>query len=194
LRSTKRRASARHLIRIISLEALMRATRSFATRFALCATFAGGTALLFASAASARSPWFKGGPWISIETPANPYDTSARGASFVVHTFHHATPTDLVVEATAEGLVDGQRRTVPLTLKRASQTGAFPVRNVWGSKGTWSVLVKATQPAPKVSIQAVVDLGADGAVAGVSMPNRMLTAADIDGRLRERTGGRVAGR
>jgi hypothetical protein len=164
----------------------MRPSRSLATRIALCATFAGSAALLSAPAASARNAWFKGGPWISVETPANPYDSSARGASFVVHTFHHATPTDLVVEATAEGLVNGQRRTVPLTLRRASQTGAYPVRNVWGSKGTWSVLVKATQPAPKVSIQAVVDLGADGAVAGVSMPNRMLTAADIDGRLRER--------
>jgi hypothetical protein len=166
----------------------MRRTRSLATCVALCATIAGGTALLSASAASAHPSWFKGGPWISIETPANPYDSSARGASFVVHTFHHATPTDLVVEATAEGLVDGQRRTVPLTLKRASQTGAFPVRNVWGSKGTWSVLVKATQPAPKVSIQAVVDVGSDGTVVGVSMPNRMMTAADIEGRLRERAG------
>jgi hypothetical protein len=75
---------------------------------------------------------------------------------------------------------------VPLTLRRASQTGAYPVRNVWGSKGTWSVLVKATQPAPKVSIQAVVDVASDGTIAGVSMPNRMMTAADIDGRLRER--------
>jgi hypothetical protein len=164
----------------------MRPTRSLATRIALYATLIGGTALLFAPAASARSIWFKGGPWISIETPANPYDSSARGASFVVHTFHHAIPTDLVVEATAEGLVNGQRRTVSLTLKRGSQTGAFPVRNVWGSEGTWSVLVKATQPAPKVSIQAVVDVASDGTIAGVSMPNRMMTAADIDGRLRER--------
>jgi hypothetical protein len=170
----------------------MRPIRSLATRVALCATIAGGTALLSASAAAAHSSWFKGGPWISVESPVNPYDASARGASFVVHTFHHAVPTDLTVEATAEGLVDGQRRTVPLELKRGSQTGSYPVRNVWGSTGTWSVLVKATQPAPRVSIQAVVDVGSDGMVAGVTMPHRMLTAADIDGRLRERAGARVA--
>jgi hypothetical protein len=170
----------------------MRSTRSLATRVALCATIAGGTALLSASAAAAHSSWFKGGPWISIETPANPYDASARGASFVVHTFHHSVPTDLAVEATAEGLVDGQRRTMKLALKRAAQTGTYPVRNVWGTEGTWSVLVKATQSAPTTSIQAVVDIGSDGTVAGVTMPHRMLTAADIDARLRGRAGTRVA--
>jgi hypothetical protein len=66
------------------------------------------------------------------------------------------------------------------------------VRNVWGTEGTWSVLVKATQSAPTTSIQAVVDIGSDGTVAGVTMPHRMLTAADIDARLRGRAGTRVA--
>ena len=36
------------------------------------------------SAASSFSP-----PWISIETPPNPYDPASRGAFLVVHTFHH---------------------------------------------------------------------------------------------------------
>lgn len=164
----------------------MPVTRSRAMRAAMIATLGGATLML--SAATSSSTWFKGGPWISIETPSNPYDASTRGSLFVVHTFHHAVPTDMQLEGRAEGLVDGHRRTVPLTLSKGVQTGSYGVRNEWGTKGTWSVLLTATQPAPKVSIQAVVDVGADGTVARVTLPNRMQTTADVDRSLRERAG------
>ena len=162
--------------------------RSRAMRAALLATLGGATLMLSAATSSSRSALFKGGPWISIETPVNPYDASTRGSVFVVHTFHHAVPTDMQLEGRAEGLVDGNRRTVPLTLSKGAQAGSYGVRNQWGTKGTWSVLLTATQPAPKVSIQAVVDLGADGTVARVTLPQRMQTTADIDRSLRERAG------
>jgi hypothetical protein len=167
------------------MELAMSTTRSRAIRAALLTTLGGATLLLSATTSSARPAWFKGGPWISIESPVNPYDASARGALFLVHTFHHAVPTNLTLEARAEGLVDGHRRTVPLS-PSAARTGTFVVRNEWGAKGTWSVLLVATQPAPKVSIQAVVDVGADGSIARVTLPQRMLTAADVDRSLRER--------
>ena len=162
--------------------------RSRAMRAAMLATLGGATLMLSAATSSSSPARFKGGPWISIETPVNPYDASTRGAAFVVHTFHHAAPTDMQLEGRAEGLVDGHRRTVPLTLSKAAQAGTYGVRNEWGTKGTWSVLLTATQPAPRVSIQAVVDVGADGAVARVTLPQRMQTAADIDRSLRERAG------
>ena len=166
----------------------MPVTNSRHMRAAMLATLGGATLMLSAATSSSGSAWFKGGPWISIETPANPYDASTRGALFVVHTFHHAALTDMQLEGRAEGLVDGRRRTVPLTLGKAAQAGTYGVRNQWGTKGTWSVLLTATQPAPRVSIQAVVDVGADGAVARVTLPQRMQTAADIDRSLRERAG------
>lgn len=160
-------------------------------RAALLTSLGGAILLLSATTSSARPALFKGGPWISIETPINPYDTAARGALFLVHTFHHAVPTNLAVEARAEGLVDGHRRTVTLT-PRLSRTGTYVVRNEWGASGTWSVLLIATQPAPKVSIHAVVDLAADGSVAHVSLPQRMLTAADVERSLRARASAPVA--
>ena len=163
----------------------MTMTRSLAVRTAMFATL-GGTALML-SAASSPSTAFKGGPWISIETPVNPYDAEARGASFLVHTFHHAVPTNFELETRAEGLVDGQRRTVSLTPK-AVRTGTYVVRNTWGAKGTWSVLIVATQPEPKASIQAVVDVAADGSISRVTLPQRMMTAADVDRSLRARAG------
>jgi hypothetical protein len=66
------------------------------------------------------------------------------------------------------------------------------VRNEWGAKGTWTVLIVATQPEPKGSIQAVVDVGADGSISRVTLPQRMLTAADVDRSLRERSGAPVS--
>lgn len=160
--------------------------RSRAMRAAMLATLGGATLML--SAATSTTSWYKGGPWISIETPVNPYDASMRGAAFVVHTFHHAVPTDMELQGRAEGLVDGHRRTLPLTLSKGAQAGAYGVRNEWGAKGTWSVLLTATQPSPRGSIQAVVDVGPDGSVARVTLPQRMQTTADVDRNLRERAG------
>ena len=169
----------------------MTAIRSRAARVAMLATLGGAIFVLSAATPASRSVRFKGGPWMSIETPVNPYDSAARGAAFVVHTFHHAVPTTLELEGRAEGLVDGQRRTVPLSL-RAARVGTFAVHNTWGTKGTWSVVLIATQPTPRGSIEAVVDIGADGSVAHVSMPQRMLSAAEIDRGLRDRAGAPTA--
>ena len=38
-----------------------------------------------------------GPPWISIEYPANPYDSGSRGAFLLVHAFHHGTPVSFPV-------------------------------------------------------------------------------------------------
>ena len=165
-------------------------TRSLVARAAMLTSLGGAMLLLSGATSATHAAWFKGGPWISIETPINPYDAPARGALFLVHTFHHAVPANLAVEARAEGLVDGHRRTVALS-PSALRTGTFAVRNEWGAKGTWSVLIVATQPAPKASIQAVVDIGADGSVGRITLPQRMMTAADVDRSLHERAGAPV---
>ena len=55
---------------------------------------------------------FMGPPWISIETPPNPFDSGSRGSYLLVHAFHHGTPVNFPVAGTAEGIVDGTRRTI----------------------------------------------------------------------------------
>lgn len=166
----------------------MSLTRFRTTRVAQLTSLGAAILLLSGATSASHVALFKGGPWISIETPANPYDATMRGSVFVVHTFHHAVPTEMQLEGRAEGLIDGHRRTVPLTLSKGALAGSYGVRNQWGTKGTWSVLLTATQPAPKVSIQAVVDLGTDGTVSRVTLPQRMQTTADIERSLRERAG------
>ena len=171
--------------------------RTRAARAALLATI-GGATLMLSAAARTVAPMF-GGPWISIESPANPYDQAMRGSLMLVHTFHHGAKVDMPLVGKAEGLVDGERKSVTLTLKEGSEPGTHGVRNEWGTKGTWMVLLTATQHEPNASIQAVVDINADGSVGKVTVPNtagrlRLLSAAEIDQGLRERVSARVAGR
>src|SRR5829696_1566061 len=144
-------------------------TRTRAARAAMLATIGGATLMVSAATRDVASSMF-GGPWISIEAPANPYDQATRGSLMLVHTFHHGTKVDMPLVGKAEGLVDGQRRSVALSLTKSSQAGTHAVRNQWGEKGTWTVLLTATQPEPHASIQAVVDINADGSVGKVSVP------------------------
>jgi hypothetical protein len=165
-------------------------TRTRAARAAVLATIAGATLTLGAATRIPASSYF-GGPWISIETPVNPYEASTNGALLLVHTFHHGIPVTLPLAAKAEGLVDGQRRSVAQTPTKSAQAGTYAVRNEWGNKGLWTLLLTATQGEPRGSIQAVVEIGADGQVSRVSVPRsgqgtRLLTDAEVDRGLRER--------
>lgn len=173
----------------------MRTTRSLISRAAFGATIVAGLAAVTAATTPSGDAAAFGGPWISIEAPANPYDQATYGALMLVHTFHHSTKVELPLAGKAEGLVDGERRSVALTFGKSSQAGTRSVRNQWGSTGTWTVVLTATEG--QASIQAVAEINADGSVGKVSVPVRngrphLLSAAEIDRGLRERAGGRMA--
>ncbi len=135
----------------------------------------------------------KGPPWISIELPANPFDAETRGAFLVVHAFHHGTALPLPVSGTAEGIVNGQRRSVSLNFARTSQTGAFALRNQWGDRGRWVLVITVSQGEHGGVAQAMVRIGEDGRVSGIEVPTekgregafpRAVTKAEIEAALR----------
>ena len=175
--------------------------RARTARWSILATLAGGALVLGAAkpVASTDASMF-GGPWISIETPVNPYDASTRGALMLVHTFRHGNPMDMGMAGRAEGLVDGQRRSVALDLRKASNAGTYAVRKQWESKGVWTVVITATPTdhGPGEQIQALVEVSGDGDVGKVSVPRtaqgalRTVAAAEIDRDLRERARAPVA--
>jgi hypothetical protein len=167
----------------------MRTTRSLVSRAALGATMVAGLAAVTAATNSSSGAAMFGGPWISIEAPVNPYDQTARGALMLVHTFHHGTKVELPLVGKAEGLVDGERKSVALTLTKSAQAGTRSVRNEWGSKGTWIVLLTASQG--EANIQATAEINADGSVGRIGVPSKngrphLLTVAEIDRGLRDR--------
>ena len=148
-----------------------------------------------ASVASLSST-IAGPPWISIEYPVNPYDATTRDAFLVVHSFHHGTPMNFPVSGTAEGLVNGQRKTVKLDFARTSRDGVFALNKQWSDQGEWTLLISVAQ-GPEDKVTAVVDLSRGGAaVASVRVPTRMqnnyrvpaaVAVSDIESALRSRS-------
>jgi len=149
-------------------------------------------AALFATTAFVAS----GPPWISIEYPANPYDSASRGAVLLVHTFHHGTAIGYPVSGTAEGIVSGARRTVSLEFKPTSRPGVFALHKQWANDGVWTLVIGATQGAGDGNtVTAVVELGADGRVASVNVPTQQrggwtvpaaVAMSDVEAGLRAR--------
>lgn len=176
----------------------MFATRSVARITTLGILF-GAVALMAAETSASARTAVAGPPWISIETPVNPYDATTKDAYLLVHAFHHGTPVAVPVSGTAEGIVSGERRSVKLEFTATSRAGAFALKKQWGDAGIWTLVIAVHQHDSDAA-QALVDVGADGEVTRVQVPTRVgernyrfpreLSAQEIDSalRLRARTG------
>jgi hypothetical protein len=153
---------------------------------------AAGALAVMAAGPSAR---VAGPPWISIEYPANPLDPSTRGAYLLVHAFHHQTPTFSPVHGTAEGLVNGERKSMVLRFDSTSRPGVYALRKQWSDEGVWSLVISVVPHEDNIA-QALVELSPDGGVSSVRVPTRrerewtiprMITAQEIEQSLQSRT-------
>jgi hypothetical protein len=144
---------------------------------------------------AASAPLVAGPPWISIEYPVNPFDRTTRGAHLLVHAYYHGTPVGYPVSGTAEGMVDGERRTITLRFETTSRTGVYALRKQWPSEGTWTLVITVTQGDHDRGgvAQALVELSPTGSVASVQVPTqqhaegrfpRRLTAGEIEEAVR----------
>ena len=148
-------------------------------------------ASLFALAGA--SPIF-GPPWISIEAPPNPFDATSRGSFLLVHTYHHGEIVASGVTGSAEGVVSGARRTIPLVFDTTTRRGTYALRKQWPNEGTWMLVINTGGQAQGVT--ALVDISPQGEVAGVRVPTRrssdgwdlpqQVSARDIDQALEAR--------
>lgn len=103
--------------------------------------------------------------WLSIESPVNPYDQATRGAALLVHArlvSGNVRVADL--SGTAEGLVNGARRSMPLRFDTTSNTDVFALRRQWPAEGTWILRIALRETTALVSIDA------QGNVASVRVP------------------------
>ena len=147
-------------------------------------------------AAALATPALAKPPWISIEYPINPYDASLRGAFLVVHTFIHRMPYAVRLTGTAEGMVNGERRTFPLEFKETGQTAVYTLAQSWPREGVWTLVIRAGE-APGMVATALVEIGPDGEIASVRLPTHLDRGTpiavnpsmdDIDKALRTRAG------
>lgn len=155
-------------------------------------------ALAVALALTVATPALAGPPWLSIELPANPYDRASRGAYLLVHTYHHGTSVGFPLTGSAEGIVNGERKSVALRFENTSRTGVYSLRNSWGNAGVWTLVITLRQSKHSGDqAQALVEIGANGEVARVRVPTRqtkehllpvIASKAEIETALRARSG------
>src|SRR5262245_66187289 len=90
--------------------------------------------LVFAFAVSAllAPAALAGGIQATIEGPA-------KDGAYVVRTYHCRHPMSLEVSAFAEGIVKGERQSLPLELERTSDDGVLTFRRTWPNEGRWLV-------------------------------------------------------
>jgi hypothetical protein len=139
---------------------------------------------------------FVGPPWISIEYPVNPHDQSMRGAMLLVHVFHHSTPTAYPIEGTAEGIVNGERRSIKLKFTETARPAVYGLSRQWPTEGVWTLVIKMSPGDQGTDVaSAVVELGPQGEIASVRVPTREergwtiptdVSMAEIDRALRAR--------
>ena len=137
-----------------------------------------------------------GPPWISIEYPANPHDRSNTGTMLYVHVFHHAQPVAYPIEGTAEGLVNGERRTIKLKFTDTARPAVYGLSRQWPTDGVWTLVIKMSRGENgEDGATAVVELGTDGEIASVRVPTRQqgqwtipvgVSMTEIDNALRSR--------
>ena len=94
--------------------------------------------LALSTVAFARPSVVKWPAWLSIESPVNPFDRDNSGALMFVHAMTREGPAKLAdLNGTAQGIVNGARRSAPIHFDTTSKPGIFAVRKQWPSEGTW---------------------------------------------------------
>lgn len=145
-----------------------------------------------------------GPPWIAIEYPVNPHDPGTRGALLTVRTYHHGELMSYELTGTAEGIVNGRRQTMPLDIRRLTQTGMYAVRWQKPAQGTWMLVITSKQNGSHAAT-ALVSIDSRGGVASVSVPSdpiengkwrvpRKVAAAEVDAMLKANAATAVARR
>lgn len=84
-----------------------------------------------------------GGFWFTVEAPAARKDACLKDAVLVVRTYLCGEPGAARINAKAEGVVDGRRRTLALTASEV-KPGVYVIRREWPARGDWVVAISGS--------------------------------------------------
>lgn len=86
---------------------------------------------------------------LEVGNPAANAEAQSKHAAVLARTTACQSPEKTEITATAEGIVNGIHRSVPLKVIRLSTPGTFVVTHEWPSTGTWAVRIVARNPVYK---------------------------------------------
>jgi hypothetical protein len=144
----------------------------------------------FAAALVAGLPLLAGALIVEVGNPAANPEALSKHAVLVARTTSCHAPEKTSMTATAEGVIDGQRRSIPLKLIRLSTPGSFAITREWPSAGTWAVKIVARNPEYKdYATGALVRFGASsGEWSSVKHYSHEPTDAEVAAMLDSRSG------
>ena len=116
--------------------------------------------LAFALAAGCTGLAIAGSFTLVVGAPVAAQDFRAKNASFVVRADSCEAVEKVEVKASAEGLVNGARRSIPLNLGVLPKPGIFSVSKQWPDEGTWVVSLSAK--CQNETAGAIVPIGPKG--------------------------------
>jgi hypothetical protein len=143
-----------------------------------CICFALPVQLVFLSAPAISAEEFS----IQIASPVAAQSYQMKRSAFVFRAVGCPAPTKPEVSATAEGRIDGQRRSVPLKVLPAPTPAVFGIFRDWPNEGVW--IVNITGHCASTTASALVATDAKGFIreSSVIFP-RAATPAEIDAAL-----------
>lgn len=107
------------------------------------------TLALAASFALALAPLaLAGGSMVSVEGPF-------KGGAYVVHAYTCGGAANLRVTAHAEGVVNGQRRSLPLQLTAMKTLGVYTFERTWPAEGSWVLRLELADGHGPTTVAAV---------------------------------------
>jgi hypothetical protein len=125
----------------------------------------------------------------TIGSPVAAQDGRSKLAAFVFRTEGCADPTKASVDGTAEGLIQGARKSVALKLEPMSTPGVYAVFPIWGPDGDWVVRLHGTCAA--ASAGALIPIGPGGFNrASSKFFQRAPTVQELDAALQNLSQGR----
>ena len=125
----------------------------------------------------------------TIGSPVASLDGRSKLAAFVFRTEGCADATKAQIDGTAEGLIQGTRKSVALKLVAMSTPGVYAVYPTWPADGDWVVSLHGT--CAGASASALIPIGPGGFIrASSKFFPRLATAAELDAALQTLSQGR----
>jgi hypothetical protein len=91
-------------------------------------------------------PLIAGALVLEVGNPASNPEALKNHAVLVARISACHSPGETTVAATAEGMVNGIRKSIPLKVIALSTAGTFAVAREWPEQGTWAIKLVATNP------------------------------------------------
>ena len=98
------------------------------------------TFLTMTAMAAMTAGWLMaGGFWLELGNPEASAEARKANAVFTVRAIGCHDPAAAKVTATAIGIVNGQRKTLPIELTKMSAPGTYAVAQQWPKEGKWVI-------------------------------------------------------